>query len=300
MRRFRADDPDDAGTNPGALPVMSARTAWMLAVLAFIAAADPARGQEICPGDGYDGANQLALSWDDCWYPGSVATSFKSFNCSPSPTTNVTGQLHFQFRTPFVVHSTIAAVAIVRLGIPSAEPLPAFYHYETTGCAGSGAVRGIALSAYPPPVRCVENDKVAYTPYCGGPPEDASAYQCAALYLGYLPDAPCPGLGMLVLSIMRTVGRTLEPEAFYWLGQLEFNNRLRGVCAGCVTPLLIHWQSLAIESDDGQGTLCFTGPDSPQGPDRAALSRGIPSGVHPGCTVSTRSSTWGHIKALYR
>ncbi len=271
-----------------------------VSVLALLVTPALAYGQTACQGGAFDGVNQLSISWDDCWYLGSVATTFKTLNCNARPTQNITVRLHFQFRTPVVITSTIAAVAVLRFETGSSDPLPPFFRYEPEGCAGSGSTKGIATSVYPAPVSCATNGKMDYSGYCGETVDETSVNECASWGFIYAPDTPCGGMARVILFAERSFGRAIETDMHSWLGALEFTNRLRGTCSGC-GGLNIFWESLALVTDDGQGTLCLTGPDSPKGPDRAGLGNQNYDWIqHPGCTVSTRSSSWGQIKALFR
>lgn len=256
----------------------------------------PGRGlaQEICPGDGYDGVNQLSIAWDGCWVEGGVGSSFRQLQCSTSPSVNLTYRLHFQFRTNRAVSSWREAVAVVTVETGNVEPLPPFHRYEASGCAGSGDIKGVSMTVFPSGIGCTEGGLGTFcSEYAPGTNECNS--------WGYLfePDTPCPGFGRFVLHATRTQPIALEPGYAYWLWSLNFSNRLRTTCSGCGN-LFLRWDSLALRDDDNEGTICFTGADDQIGPDQAALIAGPVSFPLPGCTVSTRSATWGRIKALFR
>ena len=111
------------------------------------------------------------------------------------------------------------------------------------------------------------------------------------------------------MSAWRTNARQIDAGANYWAWQIAFNNRLRTGCTGCAQPTTILWQSLGIESNAGETSICLTGPDSAKGPDRAGINGGYKGdGTDQGCChrlsqccgVDTVRPTWGQIKALYR
>lgn len=261
---------------------------------------DLALGQDLCEGRPFDATNNLAVSWDDCWYPGSTATSFKTFNCNPTPTTNVTASLHLQFKVPYEITEAITATATVDIAGAQGVAIDPFYRFDPTGCAGSGTVRGLAFS-FDPGSSCTQQD--GYEPFCddlGGPCTVSSTYVLQ----------PTPGMANMTFFVQRQVPKSLTPGSNYWLGRLEFNNRLRNNCAGCTRPTVVIFRQLAIESVGGQPIVCLTGPDSPKGPEMAGINGGsIPGPDGDGCCnpwnwyccpTNAKSSTWGLIKTLYR
>lgn len=266
----------------------------VLISLALLALPAMASAQVFCEQRPWNGTNNLSISWDACWFPGSTAQTFKTYNCNASPTTNVTAILHFQFKMHATMLAAAAITGVVDVVVNPGNPLPPFYQYEGTGCAGSGTVKGFALTVFPPaaPSGCALDAANGFDPYCD---DGGGANDCALSGSSYTPESPAPGIGRFLIAAVRANARQLDPGLNYWAFQLAFNNRLRNTCAGCNIPASIIFQSLGIESNAGEGEYCYTGPDSPKGPDRAGSNGGTIDGPTP-----VQNTTWGQIKALYR
>lgn len=259
-------------------------------------------GQDYCDGRQFDGNNQLSMSWRDCWWPGSVAGLFTTWNCDPTPTTNVTSTLHLQFKTPTEITSGAAtATLIIKNG--GGQPLSPFYHFEPTGCAGSGAIQGMSLSLDPEPSGCDAGN--GFVSFC-----DDDGLGCSGSSIMYFPDDPSAGSGRLMIYAVRSTPKLIEPGINQWLCKLVFNNRLRNDCAGCTRPTGILFSRLGIESAIGERELCLTGGDEPKGPHYAGINGADLPSVHgylccsifdnSCCPTNSAQSTWGQIKALYR
>jgi len=269
----------------------------VLISLALLALPSMAMAQVYCEPinhpQGWDGTNNLSISWDQCWFPGSTATSLKSFNCNPTPTTNVSNILHFQFKVAHSMTSSSAETGVV--DVITAQPsLPQFYHYEGTGCAGSGAGvnKGFGIAFIPAGTSgCVITDGF-FDPYCdlGDGTND-----CALSGSSYVADAPNPGWGRFLVAAVRANARPLDPGFNYWAWQISFSNRMRNACAGCGVGADVIFQSFGLESSIGEPDQCLTGPDTDKGPDRSQHNGGGTSGPTP-----VQNTTWGQIKALYR
>jgi hypothetical protein len=264
----------------------------VLISLALLALPALASAQTYCEGRPFDGYNQLSLSYVSCWFPGSTATSFATFTC----TTNQTANLHFQFKVPNDINSVNAMTAIVDVVQSPGNPLPAFYHYEPSGCAGSvTATKGALLNVSPPPQACTDPQPTGggFLFFCDN---GAGGNDCALSGYAYGADSPVIGVGRFALSAVRNAGTPIyaAPQN-YWLCSLSFLSRQRLTCTGCGQPASIIWQSLGLQSDDGAPDVCLTGPDSPKGPDRSSQSGGPLDGPTP-----VQNTTWGQIKALYR
>jgi len=259
----------------------------VLLSLALLALPALASAQTYCEGRPYDAHNQLSLSYVSCWFPGSTATSFATFTC----TTNQQAILHFQFKVPAPITSSNACTAIIDVVQNPGNPLPNFYHYEPSGCAGSvAATKGATLNVGgPPPQACTD---AGFGFFC----DDGSAgNDCALSGYAYGADSPVVGIGRFAASAVRNAGTPLNPGTNYWLWAINFFSRQRLTCTGCGTPATVIWQSLGLQSDDGAADVCLTGPDSEKGPDRASQSGGNLGGPTP-----VQNTTWGQIKALYR
>jgi hypothetical protein len=241
------------------------------------------------PNGGFDGVNQLSLSYVSCWFPGSTATSFATFSC----TTNQTAILHFQFKVPNPIASVVASTGIVDVIQAGGGALVDFYKYEPTGCAGSVAAnKGAALGTFPAPAACL----AAVPPFDFFCNDFGGGNACALSSYGYASNFPAPGVGRFAISAVRNFGYPFDPGTNYWAWQLTFSSRVRVIpCLGCGTPATILWQSLGLQSDDGSPDVCLTGPDSAKGPDRGSQSGGPLDGPTP-----VQNTTWGQIKALYR
>lgn len=263
------------------------RTLLLLSL--FLAMPTIATAQEACEDRPFDAQNNLAVSWEQCWFPGSTATSWMTFNCNPTPTVNQTRSLHFQFKAPFTIASTVTATATIDFVVNSGVTIVPYYRYDPSGCAGSGAIKGLAVRYAPPAISGCTSEN-GFDPFCS-----VDGSECTATAFTYSPDVPKLGVGRLVVSMTREYGRQLDYGINYYLLTLDINNRLRNDCAGCVMPVAVIWQRLSLESDQGERAVCLTGPDSPKGPDRAGLNGGDIDRPSP-----VAATTWGQIKALFR
>lgn len=264
----------------------------LLISLALLALPSLASAQVFCEGRPFDGQNQLSISWNACWFGGSTATSFATYNCLATPVANVTATLHFQFKSNVAMTSAVAITGIVDVVQSPGNPLPAFYHFESTGCAGSGAVKGFGLTVFPQAGISGCDATNGFDQWCN---DGSDLNDCGSAGSGYNPDSPVAGVGRFIVIAVRTNARPIDIGANYWAYQIAFNNRLRTACTGCSAPASIIWQSLGIESNAGETSICLTGPDSPKGPDRAGSNGGPINGPTP-----VQQTTWGQIKALYR
>lgn len=227
------------------------------------------------------------LSWGDCAPDAGSHQPARSFNCTG--TANTTHNLLLYFKPNRDLPNFVGIRMDIDLQTDVNAPLPPFYHYEVGGCQRPGA---------PTPAGVTMTDAIVAGSACEGFNDPwavgTEGFEGIATYIF---DDDRPGNGHFVLGVAHSTSFSLIAKQNYYGAQLSFNNRNRGICAGCGTPAVIKFNSATLESNDGTEAqeIAFT---AGKGGDCVTLNNGsAPRCVDP---TPTRNSTWGQVKSLYR
>jgi len=250
---------------------------FSLAVLALPAVVNAA------PGNGID------MQWQDC-VGGPAAVSDRTFNC----TGNSTHNLNLNFKINTNLPGFVAGTAFIDLQTSVPGPLAPFWHYESGGCqrAGGTSPNGVATSdALPATTQCTDN----FSDIVNGDPS-AGLDAIAA----YGADVPSPGRGKFIVGVALGSAIPINAGENKYLMQLNFNTRNRtggpggANCAGCGQQVALVWNTLTLESNNGDA------PYNVQGPDKGSICSTIQGGVSLCAPTAAKNKTWGSVKALYR
>jgi hypothetical protein len=224
-------------------------------------------------------AQGIDLSWNECIGGPNAATN-RNITCLGA--TNQTYLLAFQYKSPVNIPGFIGLSAFADLVVESPGPLSPFWHYETGGCNRPGISISDAL-----PASCAG---LGFGDTWDG--DGTGGFEGIAAYGA---DFLRPGMGRLILGVARADASPITASANMFAFHLTFNNVNRQTCFGCTQRVLIVWQVINLESDDGSPAVVLTTPD--KGTNCVTING---ASIAACGVVPSHNATWTQIKGLYR
>jgi hypothetical protein len=234
-------------------------------------------------------AGTVNLRWGDCWGDGGAQNA--SFACNTNAGSHA---LVGSFISSVTVPDAISAEIILDLAVADGT-LPPWWHFKN---AGSCRLTSLSASAALPlsAVQCVD--------WGGG--------QAVGFITDYLVGYSGPETARIRAAFGSQVPVELTAGTEYFLFQLILNHAKStgtGACAGCDKAACLEYRDIQLTTQGG--TILRLGPNfwPPGSSDHLATWQGGAGVVKPYghsfiCAYShpttTRTRTWGEVKALYR
>jgi hypothetical protein len=219
----------------------------------------------------------LSLGWQDCRSGGNPGGASQNFGCGST-------FAEFSLFPAFVLATAVDSVYAMELVIDvdvAADPLPAWWRLDPTGCRAGGWLASASLL---------------------GSCSDPWAGSGVAAAQGWLPGTP-GGSGRharLLVAAGAAPGSfvTLEPDVPYTACRVVLKSINTLTCAGCSTPACMVFNSLLIRRLPGSSVEeVFLASGETPGANWVKWQGGLGADC---AAVPAQRTTWGAVKALYR
>jgi len=240
---------------------------------------------------------QLNLAWNNCITQGTAAAD-KAYACDGSANgTPFRGVM--SFISPANLDHFVAIGAVVDVRTSTLSTLPDYWKLGVGECRDGNFSFPVSLTGIG-----TGTTGVCRNPFAGSNTGGGFIYSSEFRTTEAGPVA-APGWGRFTLSLARdTEGSLIQGQQYiggaFTLDSFNDIDSGSGVCAGCVQPACIVFNSLEIDQtvgSPGGDVIILTNADTRQ---FITWQGGAVGGL--GCPLSTptRNVTWGSIKAIYR